>query len=954
LGFNINFFGKTRGAAYVNNNGNLTFDSALATFTPFGLDNTQREIIAPFFADVDTRSPGSKLVTYGQDTVNGHKAFGANYINVGYFAVHADKLNSFQVVLIDRSDTGDGNFDIEFNYAHIFWETGDASGGVNGFGGVPAAVGWSNGTGEPGTSYQYPGSLISGAFLDGGPHALNRQIVNQAVNSSNPSAVPGRLVYHARDGIISPGLVITSGVLPDAVLGKSYSTTLTVTGAKPPYRWTLTPDVTAPPGLTLDQNGVISGLPSDTGTYSFTLSVTATTEDGQATVSTRGSVTIHPATIAIVSACPLDDGNVGRPYSVTLRATGGSSGYVWSVDDRYSLPPGVGLSSGGLLAGTPLVSGTYIFNLRARGTALNDGQPAQRLCHLTVNPAAVRLSSGCAFPNATVGVPYAELMSADGGVGPYRFQLLGQLPQGLALTADGLVAGTPVTPVSYSFQISVTDSRATQTSRDCSLTVNPPAFSVSSVCPLPAGVTGSAYSAKLPGAYVWSLDGTLPSGLALSPDGTVLGTPMNAGPSRFLLIATDSSGNQAGQVCSLAVTRGSLSVGGCPLPDASVGQPYNATVRGLGGSAPYFFSYSGALPAGITLTSDGLASGTATAAGSYPFNVTVREASGQTFAQACSLNVNPTVLHITTSCPLPQAQLGQNYSARIAAAGGTAPYQFGFFGFLPDGLTSASDGSLKGTPRTLGAQAFLVQVTDAMSASAQVVCAVNVALPDVPDIQISGLSATAPPASANTAVTVALSQPYTQPITGQVLLSVQPDTPNSDGEANQADPRLSFANGQTAVSFSIAAGSQQVSVPLISTGTVASRVTVSLSQLRAAGVVLPVNPTPQIFNITRAAPVVTSACYTKTSTGLSFQLNGYSTTRELARADVVIGTQNVSIDLTGIAANFFTAPESIRAGGTFALTAPYNVALGATVPTITMNLFNTVGGAGSRTLAVCQ
>jgi hypothetical protein len=99
---------------------------------------------------------------------------------------------------------------------------------------------------------------------------------------------------------------------------------------------------------------------------------------------------------------------------------------------------------------------------------------------------------------------------------------------------------------------------------------------------------------------------------------------------------------------------------------------------------------------------------------------------------------------------------------------------------------------------------------------------------------------------------------------------------------------------------------------------------------------------------------VTSACYTKTSTGLSFQLNGYSTTRELARADVVIGTQNVSIDLTGIAANFFTAPESIRAGGTFALTVPYDMSLGATAPTITMNIFNTVGGAGSRTLAACQ
>src|SRR5437660_377895 len=69
IGFTINFFGKVRSAAYVNNNGNITFDSPLATYTPFGLSKTEREIIAPFFSDVDTRGAGSRLVTFGQDTI---------------------------------------------------------------------------------------------------------------------------------------------------------------------------------------------------------------------------------------------------------------------------------------------------------------------------------------------------------------------------------------------------------------------------------------------------------------------------------------------------------------------------------------------------------------------------------------------------------------------------------------------------------------------------------------------------------------------------------------------------------------------------------------------------------------------------------------------------------------------------------------------------------------------
>ena len=54
LGFAVNFFGVTYTGLYVNNNGNVTFDQPLPTFTPFALTSSQRAIVAPFFADVDT------------------------------------------------------------------------------------------------------------------------------------------------------------------------------------------------------------------------------------------------------------------------------------------------------------------------------------------------------------------------------------------------------------------------------------------------------------------------------------------------------------------------------------------------------------------------------------------------------------------------------------------------------------------------------------------------------------------------------------------------------------------------------------------------------------------------------------------------------------------------------------------------------------------------------------
>ena len=63
---------------------------------------------------MDTRA--GDVVTYGTDTVDDHAAFGVNWVSVGYFSQHTDALSSFQLVLIDRSDVSDGDFDIEFNY----------------------------------------------------------------------------------------------------------------------------------------------------------------------------------------------------------------------------------------------------------------------------------------------------------------------------------------------------------------------------------------------------------------------------------------------------------------------------------------------------------------------------------------------------------------------------------------------------------------------------------------------------------------------------------------------------------------------------------------------------------------------------------------------------------------------------------------------------------------------
>jgi hypothetical protein len=191
LPFSINFDGRQFSSVWVNNKGNITFDGPLSTFTPADLTVAGSAIVAGWWADVDTRGAGSQPVRYGSGTVDGRNAFCVTYDNVGYYDSHDDKLNSFQIYIVDRGDVAPGAFDIVLKYQKLQWETGDVSDGVSGLGGSSAAVGYSNGSGQPGTFLELPGSRVPGSFLDGAPGSL----VTGSRNSTNE---PGLYVYPIR------------------------------------------------------------------------------------------------------------------------------------------------------------------------------------------------------------------------------------------------------------------------------------------------------------------------------------------------------------------------------------------------------------------------------------------------------------------------------------------------------------------------------------------------------------------------------------------------------------------------------------------------------------------------------------------------------------------------------------------------------------------------------------
>ena len=149
----LTLFGTTYRQIYVNNNGNITFSAPLSQFTPQAIGaGFAAPIIAPFWADVDTRagqvagtggnSQGSNLVWYNLDPAD--QTLTVTWDDVGYYSAHADKADAFQLQLIGN---GSGNFQIKFIYQNIAWVTGDASGGQNGLGGTAARAGYSSGNG---------------------------------------------------------------------------------------------------------------------------------------------------------------------------------------------------------------------------------------------------------------------------------------------------------------------------------------------------------------------------------------------------------------------------------------------------------------------------------------------------------------------------------------------------------------------------------------------------------------------------------------------------------------------------------------------------------------------------------------------------------------------------------------------------------------------------------------
>jgi hypothetical protein len=256
---------------------------------------------------------------------------------------------------------------------------------------------------------------------------------------------------------------ITLSPLPPMVQGVFYDQTIIVTGGiGPSYRLTAS---ALPDGVVLEGTRIY-GTPMTPGPYPV-FKVTAEDETSGCT----GCRTYDPNCPALeVTPNALPNGKVGVAYPhITFSVTGGTAPYHFTVSSG-SLPPGLNLSNGGALSGTPTTVGTYAFDILV--TDAYGCSTRIPFCGLDISPALCPAGTTItlaplALPGATPGSPYAQVITAAGGTAPYTFSVSsGALPGGLVLNPiTGLISGIPASIGSFAFTITATDANGCRGSR---------------------------------------------------------------------------------------------------------------------------------------------------------------------------------------------------------------------------------------------------------------------------------------------------------------------------------------------------------------------------------------------------------------------------------------------------------------------------------------------------------
>jgi uncharacterized protein (TIGR03437 family) len=341
---------------------------------------------------------------------------------------------------------GNGNWD-DCTLGTTCSRNGYATGGL-------APYSWSATGLPPGMSIRFGSGttssyIVPGDFeLWGAPTALGTFNVQLTATDSTGAATTSILPLN-----VSSLIFDFSTELPNGALVSAYSNKFRVLGGSNSYSASLAGGDLAD-GLSLNSSSlIVSGTPLENGSFfaSFRFADTAS-HTLQAT--NYYTISAGASTTTIYTESNLGTWTIGSSPTFYLYACCGSS-YLWTVVSG-ALPPGLSLSTAGVLSGVPTTSGIYSFLIEAADSS-NAANIGFRQFTMTVTP--ITLTSATALPYGNIAFPYSQKLTATGGTGTLSWSLapFNYLPPGLSLSSSGSISGTPTEIGQFQFNAKVID-----------------------------------------------------------------------------------------------------------------------------------------------------------------------------------------------------------------------------------------------------------------------------------------------------------------------------------------------------------------------------------------------------------------------------------------------------------------------------------------------------------------
>jgi hypothetical protein len=431
-----------------------------------------------------------------------------------------------------------------------------------------------------------------------GPATISVTATDSATNQQQTKNITPSLT-------VNNALAITTlqSSLPNAYTSQSYNTTLAAAGGSGTgYTWTVTSGLSTLTAINLavSTGGVITGTPAATGTATFTVQVT----DSASHTATANYIiqAYAPLTLTTPSSSVPGPGYVNAAYTASIAALGGVVPYTYAVNGSTlaangSVSLGDGLSITNNATGTVLnITGTptavnsgITFTVKVTDSASNSVGPSTYTIVVTNQLTVTTLPSS--LPNAYVNQAYPSttLAAAGGSSSGYTWSVTSGLTGAnslatlnLAVSAGGVITGTPAATGTANFTVKVTDSSSNTATQTYSITAYTPlSLPTPNPTSLPAATTSSSYTGAINATggvgptYTWTVNSSnANSGAVNLGNGTmqaassggntlnITGQPSTAGTITLNVTVKDSAGTTVGPTAYTIAVTTNYSVGG--------------------------------------------------------------------------------------------------------------------------------------------------------------------------------------------------------------------------------------------------------------------------------------------------------------------------------------------------------------------------------------------------------